>query len=291
MRILLTGASGQLGAYLIARLLDLDHEVVAWSGTGTGERQGVRLTPVDLLDAEGSSRALAEAGPDAILHAAAITSTEAVRLDPPRARAINVEATRRIAEWADRRGRRLVFTSTDLVFDGSRPWNRESDPAEPIVAYGRTKLDAESAVLAASGGIVARVCLMFGPSRCGRPYLFDRAIEAIREGRPQSFFEDEFRTPLDLATAAVILVRLVESDLSGVFHVAGPERISRFELMQRASTALGLDTTLVRPNRRADVVFPEPRPVDVSLDSSKLASAFPDLRRPTIEESLTGEQR
>ena len=287
MRILLTGASGQLGAYLIKRLVGSTHEVVAWSGTEIGHRQGVALNPVDLTDAEATDRALTAANPAAIIHAAARSEAESVRLDPELAHAINVEATGRIADWCDRHGRRLIFTSTDLVFDGSRAWNRETDPADPILAYGRTKKEAEPAVLATPGGVVSRVCLLFGPSLCGRPYFFDRAIEAIRKGQPRSFFEDEYRTPLDLATAAEILIKLAESDVSGLYHVAGPERVSRFELMRRAASTLHLDTSLVLPNRRADANLPEPRPADVSLDTTKLAAAFPDLRRPSIEEVLS----
>jgi dTDP-4-dehydrorhamnose reductase len=286
MRILLTGASGQLGAYLIDRLLVEGHEPVAWSGREPGDRGGIEFRPVELADDEATGKALDEADPEVILHAAAIRATDAVLRDPDRAQAINVRATRRLAEWSALRGRRLVFTSTDLVFDGSRAWNREDDPAEPILAYGRTKREAESAVLGVPGGIVARVSLLYGPSRCGRPYFFDNSIAAIRRGDPVVSFEDEHRTPLDMATASEILVRLATSRETGLFHVAGTERVSRFELMRRSAGALGLDPTLIRPNRRADVALPEPRPADVSLDTSKLATAFPDLKRPTIEEAL-----
>jgi dTDP-4-dehydrorhamnose reductase len=287
MRILITGASGQLGAHIIETLLGTDHEILAWSGTENVQRFGVPCKPVDLTDPIGLETALEAAQADAILHAAALSAAEAVRLDPTRARAINVEATRRISDWADRRGRRLVFTSTDLVFDGSRSWNLEDDPASSLLAYGTTKLEAEPFVLSSSRGIVARICLLFGPSKCGRPYFFDRAIDAIRRGEPQTFFEDEFRTPLDLAMAARILIRLLESNFTGLYHVAGKERVSRFELMSRAAQVLGLDSSLVRPNRRNDQALVEPRPADVSLDTTKLAQAFPDLIRPTIEVALS----
>jgi dTDP-4-dehydrorhamnose reductase len=286
MRILLTGASGQLGAYVIDQLVEHGHEVAAWSGTELGDRRGLPLTSIDLTDRDATERALDRADPDAVIHAAAISAAESVRLDPRRASAINVDATARIATWCDRRDRRLVFTSTDLVFDGSRSWNREEDPTEPILAYGKTKSRAEPSVLAASRGIVARVSLLFGPSRCGRPYFFDQAIEAIRSGQRRAFFEDEYRTPLDMATAAEVLVRLAESELAGIYHVAGRERVSRFELMQRSAKALGLDPTLVIPSRKSEANLLEPRPSDVSLDTTRLASAFPDLPRPSIEEVL-----
>jgi len=286
MRILLTGASGQLGTYVIDRLVELGHDVVAWSGTERGDRRGVSLTPIDLANGEATAQALDRADPDAVIHAAAISAAEAVRLDPVRASAINVDATARIAALCERRDRRLVFTSTDLVFGGSRSWNREDDPAEPILSYGRTKRLAEPAVLATSKGIVARLSLLFGTTRCGRPSFFDHAIQAIQQGEPRAFFEDEYRTPLDLATAAEALVRLAGSELAGTYHVGGRERVSRFELMRRAAAALGLDPSLVVPGRMSEAKLPEPRPSDVSLDTTKLASAFPDLKRPTIEEAL-----
>lgn len=286
MRIVLTGASGSLGAYLVEKLRERGHEPVAWSGRESGERSGVRLVPVDLEDGDAIADRLDHDDPAAVIHAAAMSSAESVRRDPERGRRINVAATERIADWCARRGRRLVYTSTDLVFDGSRSWYREGDPAEPILEYGHTKRAAEPAVLAVPGGLVARLCLLFGRSRSGRDALFDRAVAALARGEPQTFFEDEFRTPLDLATAARILARLAEIEVDGIVHVAGRERMSRYELMTRAARALKLDDRLVRPNRQGDVASPEPRPADVSMESSRLASLLPEIRRPTVEQAL-----
>ena len=171
MRVVLTGASGQLGAYLIEPLLAGGHELVAWSGRLAGRRAGVDLSPVDLTDAEATGRALAAADPEVIVHAAALSRAEEVRRDPERGRAVNVEATARLAAWCAEHGRRLVYTSTDLVFAGSRAWYREDDPAEPIVAYGRTKRGAEPAVLAIPRGLVVRLSLLYGPTRAGPPGL------------------------------------------------------------------------------------------------------------------------
>lgn len=289
MRIVLTGASGQLGAYLLARLIGAGHDPRAWSHRTTGERLGLTLEPVELADPEAVRRALDAADPDAVLHAGAVAAAEAVRLDPDRARQVNVEATRTIADWCQRRDRRMLFTSTDLVFDGSKPWNRESDAAEPILAYGRTKREAEPAVLAVRRGMVARVSLLYGFSNCGRNSFFDNAFEAIRRGEPRSFFADEYRTPLDLATAAEALVGLLETESIGLIHVGGIERVSRHELMRRSATALGLDADLVRPNLRADAPLPEPRPADVSLDTARLASLLPGLTRFPIEQTLADQ--
>jgi dTDP-4-dehydrorhamnose reductase len=286
MRVVLTGASGQLGAYLLGRLRAGGHEVSAWSGRAVGRRGDLELVPVDLTDPGATARALSAADPEVIVHAAALSRADEVRRDPARAWAINVEATRRLTGWCAGRGRRLLYTSTDLVFDGSRAWNREDDPAEPIVEYGRTKRAAEPDVLAIPRGLVARVSLLYGPSRSGREVYYDRSLAAIRRGEPQVFFEDEFRSPLDLATAAEALAHLASNEARGLVHVAGRERVSRFDLMRRVARALGLDPDWVRANRRRDAPTAEPRPADVSLDTERLVAILPDLDRPTIEEAV-----
>jgi dTDP-4-dehydrorhamnose reductase len=287
MRVVLTGASGQLGAYVRGRLAEAGHAVSAWSG----HRVGAGLTPIELTDTVAVEGALAEVDPEVIIHTAAMSTAEAVRRDPGRGHAVNVEATARLAGWCGRQGRRLVYTSTDLVFDGSKGWYREDDPALPVLGYGRTKLEAEPFVLAVSGGLVARVSLLFGPSRSGQPSYLDRTVDGLRRGEPQTFFEDEFRTPLDLATAAVALVRLAESGVSGRVHVGGRERLSRYDLARRVAAALGLDPGLVRANRQRDMSFPEPRPADVSLDTTRLAALLPDFDRPSVEEAVAASWR
>jgi dTDP-4-dehydrorhamnose reductase len=286
MRIVVTGASGQLGAYIVDRLIQGTHQIDAWSSGATEARGGLRFRPVELTDRVAVLRALADAAPDAIIHAAAISSADAARRDPARSQAVNVGATQLLSNWAAEHDRRLVFTSTDLVFDGQKSWYSETDPAHPILIYGRTKLAAEEFVLAAPRGLVARLSLLYGASRCGREGFFDRAVAALRAGSSQAFFTDEHRTPLDYTTAANLLVRLTESETRGTIHLGGPERLSRFELMSRAAAALEFDPGLVRPSRRTDVPLPEPRPADVSLDSSRLHRVFNDLACPTIESAL-----
>jgi dTDP-4-dehydrorhamnose reductase len=241
---------------------------------------------VDLDDSPALSAALEAANPEVVIHAAAISKADQVRTAPEHAWAVNVEGTRRLAGWCGDRGRRLIFTSTDLVFDGERGWYREDDSSSPVLAYGRTKAAAEPLVLEVPGGLVARVALLYGPSRAGRASFFDNAMASLGGGQPQAFFEDEFRTPLDYATAARCLIGLAESRATGIVHVAGRERVSRFELMLRAARALGLDPDLVRAGRMQDVEFGEPRPADVSLDTSRLAALLPDLDRPSIETAL-----
>jgi dTDP-4-dehydrorhamnose reductase len=287
MRIVVTGANGQLGSYLLKRLVSTgSHTVFPWSGSERGPYCGLELRPVDLTDQAATRSALRDANPDVIVHAAAKSSAEAVRRSPEAAWTVNVDATARLAEWCRDHDRRLVFTSTDMVFDGTRSWYREADAPAPILAYGRTKAAAEASVINVARGVVVRISLLFGQSLSGRSSFFDRVMARLKAGEPQAFFNDEFRTPLDYATAAHALIRIAETDRPGIIHLGGRERVSRFELMQQTARSLGVDPALVQSNRREDVALGEPRPADLSLDTTLLDSVLPDLARPTIEEAL-----
>jgi dTDP-4-dehydrorhamnose reductase len=291
MQILVTGASGRVGSRLLPELADHGHAIVAWSGRTAGVVAGIDLRRVDLSDLPAVRSAVELANPDLIIHAGAMSSAEAVRRQPALGWDVNVRATEVLSAWAGEHQRRLLFTSTDLVFDGTKSWYRESDEAVPLVEYGRTKLAAEAIVLANCRGLVVRLSMLYGPTLTAEPAYFDQAIAALRSGMPQAFFEDEFRTPLDYATAARALVRLAESDAQGIIHLGGPERVSRFELMRRAAAALGARADLVRANRRGDGALLEPRPGDVSLDTGLLRGLFSDLEIPGIEGALSPDER
>lgn len=286
MRVVLTGASGQLGAYLLDQLARGNHEVIAWSGNSTGGRGQVPFVRVDLADAAAVASALDDARPQAILHAAAISRGDLVLREPARAYLINVEATRTLAQWCARHSARLVYTSSDLVFAGTKPWWREDDPTEPVMSYGVTKRDAEPFVSASPGGLVVRISLMYGRGRAGKPTFHDQILEGLSQGRPQSLFTDEYRTPLPYAAAADVLTRLLDSPFQGIVHLGGPERLSRHEMALRSARALGLDESLVVGNRQAELTLPEARPADTSLDCSRLRSWLPEWSCPTIEQAI-----
>lgn len=285
MRLLITGASGQLGAYLLNEACRRDLDLIAWSGRPTSPRSGYTLRPVNLLSPAEIVANLEEYSPDVVLHAAAISAADQVRRDPNMARAVNVDATAQISEWCRKFDRRMVYTSTDLVFDGTRAPYKEDAPTRPILEYGRTKESGERALR--GRGLIVRLSLLYGATKCGRNGFFDNAIEAVRRGESPSFFEDEFRTPLDYHTAATALLDLAIGGREGIVHLGGSERVSRYNLMRRAIAASGLPQERVQANRRTDVSLPEPRPADVSFDTTRLQNWLPHHVRPSIEEALS----
>jgi dTDP-4-dehydrorhamnose reductase len=285
-RFLVTGASGQLGAYLLRELRSSAKAVTAWSGSTPGELFGVPLRPVDLADADAVAAAFRDAPPDVVIHAGAMARVADCFQDPAWAGRVNAGGAAVLAGLCAAAGARLVHVSTDLVFDGELAPYRETDTPRPVSVYGSTKFGAEAAVLAAPRAAVARVSLLFGPARNGRPSFFDVMTAALRAGTRVTLFADEWRTPLGLATAARALVALARSDFTGVLHVGGPERLSRMEIGLRLTAFLGADPSAVVAGRRDDAPASEPRPRDVSLDSSMWRGLFPGLPWPGFEEAL-----
>lgn len=287
MRLLITGASGLLGGYLLRTLAGSDHAVVAWSGPTATQSTQTNMVPVDLADRDTVAAAFAAARPDVVLHAGAVSSVARCFQQPAHARAVNVGGTQLLTDLAAAAKARLLFVSTDLVFDGQRGGYREDDAPAPLSIYGQTKLAAERAVLASRRAAVARVSLLFGPGLGQRRGFFDEQLVAIRAGRPCPLFVDEWRTPLALSTAAAALLALAISDFTGLLHLGGPERLSRWEMGVRLAAHSRCDASAFVPVPRSAVAAPEPRPRDNSLDSSRWRELMPDLRWPRFEEALS----
>src|SRR5215469_2727738 len=275
MRILVTGASGLLGNYLLRNLAQRDHRVTAWSGSQPSKAFGFQLVPVPLADGDAVRQSLLAARPDLILHAAAMASVANCFRTPELAWHVNAEATRELVALAAQLSARLLLVSTDLVFDGRQGGYREGDEARPLSIYGRTKLAAEEAALSYDRSAVVRVSLLFGPALGQRRSFFDEQVAAIKEARPCRLFSDEWRTPLALSTAAAALIEIAESDFTGLLHLGGPERMSRLEMGERLARVLGCDASSLVAVTRDAAAADEPRPRDNSLDSSHWRNLFP----------------
>jgi dTDP-4-dehydrorhamnose reductase len=287
MRLLLTGASGQLGAYLLREGSRRGDPIVAWSGSQRGDMFGCTLRPVDLTDAETVAMAFREARPDVVIHTAALAGVADCHRQPARAKQINNRGSDLLAELADHARARFIHVSTDMVFDGERGHYQEEDAVGPLSVYGRTKAEAERAVLTRPRTLVVRLSLLFGPSLGGgRRTFFDEQTAALREGRPLALFHDEWRTPLSLLAAARGLLDLAASDAVGLLHIGGPERLSRLEMGLRLAASLGYKPDGIVSVSRLSARAVEPRPRDLSLNCSKWRESSPQSYWPDWQDAL-----
>lgn len=179
-----------------------------------------------MTDEEATLNALNQLNPDVVIHAAAMSAADAVRRDPEAGLAVNFKGTIHLVRWCRSEDKRLIFTSTDLVFGGTRAPYVEDFLPDPIMEYGKTKAKAETVVMTVPKGLVTRLSLLYGFTKCGRPNFFDKAVEALKAGQVQTFFDNEYRTPLHYQAAAEILAALVDHELVGRLHVAGTEQMS-----------------------------------------------------------------
>jgi len=229
-----------------------------------------RPIAADLVDLASITRLLDQARPDAVVHAAAMGRSEDCAARPEDAERANAVLPGLLAGTCRERELRLVALSTDLVFDGARPFVTESDPAHALGVYGRTKRAGEEAVLAAfPGAAVARVALVLGRGHGPRTTSTESILRALRSARPMALYTDEYRTPVDPESLAEALARLIAGKEAGLYHLGGPERLSRYELGRRVARAFGLPEDGLVPGTQAGHAGPERRAPDVSLDSSR----------------------
>jgi dTDP-4-dehydrorhamnose reductase len=274
-RGLVLGGSGFLGAWVVQRALLAGGDVVCASrepgrspefGVGHGRPLAVDVTRQGDLEERLESLDL-----DWIVNCAALSKLSDCEQQPDLAASINTELPRFLGKHCQGRGIRLLHVSTDLVFDGAPPRSSgyvEEDPCAPLSVYGTSKWRGELAMLDENpAALVVRVPLLLGPSGGRGLGASDSLLAARERDEHVRLFTDEYRTPLDVRLVARALVELCGASVCGLLHVAGPERLSRFELGQLV-LAPGSGPS---PSRQADLELGAPRPADVSLDASRAA--------------------
>lgn len=256
---------------------------------------GPRPVRVELTDDEALARLLDSTGLEGVVHAAAIGHAGRCQERPDEAGRVNALLPGAVGRMCRERGLRLVALSTDLVFGGDRAFVREEDAPAPRSVYGRTKLAGEQAALAACPtAAVARVALTLGRGHGVRGTSTESIAWALRAGRPLRLFTDEYRTPVDPESVADALSLLLGRGGAGLFHLGGPERVSRYDLGRRVARALGLPESGITAGRQADHAGPDPRAADVSLDSTRARRELGWTPRPideAIREGRFGPER
>lgn len=269
-RLLVTGASGFLGWNLCRRA------VADWSVTGVVHTHpiqipGVTLRQGDLSDHAFAERLIQDVNPDIVVHLAAVSQPNDCERFPEQSSKINVDLTLHLAGLCRKHATRFVFTSTDLVFDGTSGPYREENAPSPVNEYGRQKVRAESGILKHPEGVlVCRMPLMFGDPGPVAGNFLKSWVEAMNTGKELRLFTDEFRTPVSGTTAADGILCMIERKHEGIVHLGGKERISRYALGRAIARATGTESRAVlAPCSQKDVTMSAPRPPDVSLDSSR----------------------
>lgn len=279
---LVVGASGQIGSWLLA---SLKSRIVEVTGLGS-PRLLASGGGCDLARPEGVVAHIRSKRPSAVFLTAAISNVDLCENEPERTSRVNVEGTLQIARAAREVGSRFVFFSSDYVFDGvAGPYDEEASPA-PLNAYGLQKLAAERALLRMDfSPLIIRTTVVFGREPGRKNFLY-RLVDTLRDGRVCRVPSDQIGTPTFVEDLAAVCVELVANGCSGVFHVAGPDLVSRYEFALSISAAFGLDGTLIRPISTRELSQPARRPLRAGLVSRRLRSATSHQCR-SVREALS----
>jgi dTDP-4-dehydrorhamnose reductase len=293
MNVLLTGASGLVGSAFARAAARRGHRVIGIVGEFAGEIEGLaQKLAVDLADEGATTAAVLDVFPDAIVNCAAISVPEACDANPALAQAMNVALPATLARLAHHVSGRFIHLSSEQAFNGeqSKPYH-PADRTSPLNLYGRQKVESERAVHAAAPdfAVTLRAPLLMGNSLTARRSNHERMFADWAAGKTLKLYRDEFRQPCTSENLAEAMLELCErNDLLGVFHWAGAELLSRYDLGFKIREHFKLTETQapIAAVTRADT--PEAarkRPACLALDVSALASKL-KTRPQTIAQQL-----
>lgn len=256
--ILITGASGYLGSNLVEYFFSRYNIIKA-----ARKKNEKGILAVDLADEASIADLLGQYNPDFILHAAGIKA-QACEKNPELAR-VNVSASEILTTHFP--SAKIYFFSTDFVFDGKRGNYTETDPPNPLTIYGRSKLAAEKFY------DLERHCIIrtAGLFDLDQPGFLNYVFSQLSQEKPIEAFTDVYSTPTYLPYLCKTLEDMIELEITGLFHIAGSERVSRFEFAKLVAREFSYDENLVQ-EIEAPESFLSPR--DSSLDSSKIRNLF-----------------
>lgn len=274
MRIFVTGGTGYLGTYLLNAPEISEHEVLCLLRHEPAQDFAHSGVKGDLIHLEMLEPAITAFQPECIVHMGAVSAPQRCAEEPQIADQVNVVSTRFLADMARRLGARLIFLSSDWVFDATPvPEGGFLEDATPIskTVYGKGKLEAEKMVLSlGESGTVVRSSLMYGAELQGRRSTLAWLEEGLKGFMAVNLIEDEWRTPVFIEDVVQCILRVIEQEAANqVYHCAGPERMSRVEFGESYADCFGISKTLINRVKRQDIEALQDRPEDLSLNAQQ----------------------
>ena len=260
MKVLVTGVKGQLGYDVVNDLKKRGHEAV-----------GVDVEEMDITDGQACRRVITEAGPDAVIHCAAYTAVDAAEDNEDLCRRVNADGTRNIALVCRDLDIKMVYISTDYVFDGqgTRPWEPD-DARDPLNVYGVTKCEGEMAVEElVKKFFIVRIAWVFGVN--GKNFI-KTMLRLGQERGAVSVVDDQIGSPTYTYDLARLLVDMTESEHYGRYHATNEGFCSWYEFACEIFKQAGMAEVKVTPVDSSQFPAKAKRPMNSRMDKSKLAA-------------------
>ncbi len=267
MTDLVIGASGQVGGAIVDYLKSEEKEVV---GTYTNHNPPhFPLTHLDISDKNQVDELIARLKPKNIYLSSSYTNVDGCELDPDLSHSVNVQGALNVFEAAIKCDAKVIYFSSDYVFDGKNGPYTESDATCPISVYGQHKLLAEQACLAQEANLVIRTTVVYGVEWQGKNFVI-RLLKSLINGQSINVPDDQVGNPTLASELAAVSVLLAQSDRDGVFNVAGTGRVSRYQFACDAAYIFGLNQNLIVPVKTDSLAQAAKIPLNAGLIMDKV---------------------
>ncbi|MFZ1311855.1 MAG: SDR family oxidoreductase [Chitinophagaceae bacterium] len=281
MKVLITGANGFLGHYLVSLLLQKGYEVIA---TGKGNNrlpfsnsEKFVYTEMDFTNPFVVNDIFDTHKPEIVVHAGAVSKPDECELNRKEALRINTEGTVTMLSNAAKHKCFFIFISTDFVFDGEAGMYTEVDSPNPVNFYGKTKLEAEEAVKRYDlDWAIVRTVLVYGKPMAGRSNILTIVKEKLEKGEAYSVVDDQVRTPTYVEDLAAGIIAIMEKRACGIYHLSGINILTPYEMACKTADFLGLDKSLIKRVTAESFSQPAKRPARTGfiIDKAKRELAY-----------------
>lgn len=266
MKLLVIGGSGLVGTNIVKTASETGAEVHATFHNTETERTDSQL---DKTDVDRTTSLIKDLDPDVVIDTAAFHAVDDCETERDRAWAVNAAGTRNAAAAADAVDAHFIYLSTDYVFSGDpteAPYS-EDDPVSPLNYYARTKYAGEQAAQIPDTATVLRPSVIYGLASSN---FVTWALGELDDRNELDIVDDQVSTPTYAPDLAQACLKVAEQGVTGVYHAAGPESLSRYEFTVQLAEICGYDPNLVSPISTEEFGQEAPRPEDSSLNSTIL---------------------
>jgi dTDP-4-dehydrorhamnose reductase len=287
MKILITGATGRIGRSLLASGPE-DTDIEILYEPGETKIPGYAWYGADITERDKTVMAVTCSDPDVVIHCAAMTDVDGCEENPERAHSINSAGTAHIAESCAECNARLVYLSTDHVFDGvSGPYSENDVPA-PVNVYGQSKFEGEKNVYTDNSynPLIFRISVPFGERIEDSAHnYYSWLADQLRQKNTVRIADDQFTTPAYFEECARVLWSLVKTDIGGIIHYGTSDRLSRYNMALEICEVMGLSSENVQPVKTSDLDFKAKRPLESGFDTGKVSEIL-SMRPLSFKEAL-----
>ena len=274
MRILVTGSNGLLGQKIVAQLMSAKVDFIA---TSLGKNRNTNCpsnvyAEMDICSEKNIAEVFNFFKPTHVIHTAALTNVDTCELEPENCRRINVTAVKFLATACLKANCHFQLLSTDFVFDGSKGNYSEEDVPNPLSEYARSKVESEEITkkLPIQLFSIVRTIIVYGTGEnLSRSNIVVWAKEALQKGQELAIIDDQFRAPTWADDLAWACIRICELNENGIFHIAGPETMSIFHLVERIAQFYQLPMSQVKRTDSSTLNQPAKRPPKTGFNLSK----------------------